>query len=316
MILITGGAGFIGRELVKQLLEENNRVLILDDFSYGKQENIFEFQSNSNFFCEIVDITNSESLKYIFAKYKDIQTLIHLAAVHFIPFCEKNPTKTFYINFASLPFLVDIANSNGVKNFLFASSGAIYPPINSLINESQLPDPVDNYGFSKYFGEEYINKIHKKFPQIHFINMRFFNVYGPYETNPHLIPDIMEQLKINDSEIRLGNIETKRDYIFVSDMASAISSLVKLKSNSVIKPITVNIGTGFDYSAKDLVSIISDILGKKIHIDIDRSRLRKADKLFQSADVSLIESLTGWKPKYDIKSGLIELMKFEKLIKK
>jgi UDP-glucose 4-epimerase len=313
-ILVTGGAGFIGREVVRQLIAGGNLVICFDDFSFGKEDNIKEFIANPNFILSKGDILNEKELTQVFVDYQP-ETLIHLAAVHFIPFCNEFPKKTIDINTTGTFNLFNVALKHGIKRILFASSGAIYPNSQNPLDEAKdLPAPVDTYGISKLLGENICTYFASKFESVVFVAMRFFNAFGPYETNPHLIPEIVEQIKANGDWVSLGNVETKRDYIFTEDISRAIVILTAERLSSSGNYFIYNIGTGVQYSGKELVSSISKIMGKNITIKSDPSRFRPSDKPYQIASIAKINKAFGWSPQYSVEEGLLSLLTFEKLI--
>jgi UDP-glucose 4-epimerase len=141
------------------------------------------------------------------------------------------------------------------------------------------------------------------------VTARLFNTYGPYETNPHLIPHIVESLH-HAPELELGNILTKRDYIYVEDVAELLDVLARSAKNDYT---VVNVGTGCEYSAEEIVRTIEELLGSTIEIRVDPSRLRPVDKLHQRADTRRLEALTGVTARHTLRDGLHELILHEGL---
>ena len=298
---ITGGAGFIGRELVKQLLEEKHSVTIYDNFSFGRMENIAEFEDNSSFKIIRGDIKEYSNL---FEAMKTItpDVVVHLAALHFIPFCNANPTDTIRNNVEGTYGVFEAASKLGVKRVLFASSGAIYASEEHPLDEKKdIPQPVDVYGCSKLLGEG-VCKYFSRISAMQIVTMRFFNTYGLYETNEHLIPEIMKQLHRGDV-LHLGNMKTKRDYIFTEDIARAIHLLSqsnKFERNYEV----VNIGSGVEHSGEEIIETIGNILGRKIILNVDPTRMRNSDKMHQIANLAYTQSFINWEPKFQIEQGL------------
>ena len=310
--LITGGAGFIGREIVKQILQnKKNKVLIYDNFSFGNKINIQEFISNPNLQIIKGDILNFKKIEKTVFSY-DPEIIIHLAAIHFIPLCEKFPQKTMDINVQASFHLLNICTKLlNLKKFLFASSGAIYrSELNELQEDINTPEPLDNYGISKSLGEQICQYFSKKMKSKIMI-LRFFNTYGPFETNEHLVPEIIKQLK-KSSKLQLGNIHSKRDYIFTEDIANAVVKLSICKQENNLE--IINIGSNKEYSAEELVQVISKLLGKKIEININQNRLRKSDKPHQIASHIKIKQFIKWSPTFTIEKGLKKLLEHEGLI--
>jgi len=309
--LITGGAGFIGREVVKKLLKKGNEIVVIDNLSFGRLENIEEFKNSANFKFYKEDILNYDKIKDIIMAEK-AQIAIHLAALHYIPYCNEHQDEALNVNVNATYQLFSYLAKAGIERILIASSGAIYASEeHGLVENVDLPQPVDVYGLSKLLDEDICEYFSQNY-SLKITAMRFFNTYGPYETNPHLIPEIMKQLKEGNYNLLLGNIKTKRDYIYVEDIASAICEL-SLSKDEILFEI-INIGTGIEHSAEEIIECVGSIIGKKINIEIDQNRIRKNDKMHQIASVDLIKSKINWMPKYGIEAGLIELLKYEGIV--
>jgi UDP-glucose 4-epimerase len=140
------------------------------------------------------------------------------------------------------------------------------------------------------------------------ISLRFFNAYGPKETNPYVIPHLIEQLKNGKTRIRLGNLEPKRDFIHTEDLTDAIISIIDLNVDGYD---VFNIGTGREYSVIEIVKYLQDAIGSKIEVISDEKFIRKVDRMHLLSDISKVIKTTGWHPKKDLNEGLRELL-FEK----
>lgn len=280
-ILITGGAGFVGSNLIKHLMGKKCQILVLDNFYTGKKEFI---PSEVEFIN--VDIRSRE-IKDIITNFKP-DIIIHLAAIHYIPQCNKNPEETFDVNVMGTRNVLEASES---IPFFFASSAAVYPPFKDPLSENVV-GPMDVYGKTKLVGEDLV-----KHNQNAIIG-RFFNVYGPNETNPHVIPEIIEQIRCGNKKIELGNLTPKRDYIHVDDICEAIISLLKNDKSD-----TYNIGTGTEYSVNDLVNIIAEVMNEDVSIIQDKKRMRSVERENLLADISKIRGI-GWKPRINLKEGI------------
>lgn len=286
-IIVTGGAGFVGSNLVKHFINEKAEVLVLDNLFAGKKEFIPPEVQFKN-----VDI-RSDEIKEIIEDFEP-DNIIHLAAIHYIPYCNKNPEETFDVNVMGTRNLLEA--SKGI-DFFFASSAAVYPPLAGPLSED-ITGPMDVYGKTKLIGEDLIN-LYSENATIG----RFFNVYGPNETNPHLIPEIIEQIMDGNNSIELGNLTPKRDYIHVDDICMSIISL--LNAN---KPDVYNIGNGNEYSVTEIVEVISQILDRDIEIIQDKSRMRKVEREHLLADINKILEKVNWKPKNSLEKGMNNLL--------
>ncbi len=299
---ITGGLGFVGNELTRQL-KQKGEVCVLDS-GYRTAQDIDDLQDVR---IVRVDVTNPiEVSDAICALAPDV--VIHLAAIHFIPECNANPALTMRVNVEGTLSVLLACVESRVKHFIFASSGAVYADSEKALLEQDPVDPVDIYGISKKMAEDLCQWIGKSH-QLPITIMRLFNVYGPRETNAHIIPEILGQLK-KGNVLRLGNTKPVRDYIFVSDVASAIEKITGHIPSGVE---IFNLSSGHSASVDELVAALEKILGRKIELETDPQRFRKADKQIQKADIGKITKALNWSPVFDIENGLRKLLSYEGL---
>ncbi len=304
MNVVTGGLGFIGNELVRQLLRAGEEVVVLDNRNRTAPD-IGDLAATK---VLEVDLTHHEKVAAALAQLKP-KTVFHLAAIHFIPECNANPERTLQVNVEATMGLLRACAAVGVQHFLYVSSGAIYADSPSPLNEESQVEPVDIYGWSKKFGEE-LCQWQATASGLKITLCRLFNNYGPRETNAHIIPEIFSQLK-KSRRLRLGNTKPRRDYIHTADTAKALRLLAKIPPVSCQ---TVNIATGEDASVDELVVILSELLGEPIAVEVDQSRFRKADKLVQRADITRLRQLLSWQPEISLRDGCRELLKYEGLL--
>jgi UDP-glucose 4-epimerase len=299
-ILITGGAGFIGSALVSKLNSEGIECHVVDDLSYGNRE----FLNIPDDHFHQIDILDQGQLnKTLNSLNPDF--IVHLAAIHFIPDCNKYPYKSSKINIQGTKNILDIASALGnVKGVFFASTAAVYPISDVANHEDDTIDPLDIYGLSKITGEYLCEDFHRQSGKKVVIG-RFFNAFGPNETNPHLIPEIERQVKSGLRTIQLGNLEPMRDFIHTSDMAEVVFRLIM---DQHINKDTFNIGSGMEYSVLEVVKEFEHAIGEKIEIVQDPARIRKVERMHLKADISKVHAQTGWSPKIDLKEGIKLLM--------
>jgi UDP-glucose 4-epimerase len=302
MNVVTGGLGFIGNELVRQLLQAGEEVAVLDN----RNRTAPDIGDLSAAGVLEVDLTRHDKVAAALARLKP-GTVFHLAAIHFIPECNASPERTLQVNVEATMGLLRACAEAGVRHFLYASSGAIYADSPSPLNEESPVGPVDIYGWSKWFGEE-LCRWQAASGGLKITLCRLFNNYGPRETNAHIIPEILSQLK-QSRRLRLGNTRPRRDYIHTADTAKALRLLAKIPPVSCR---TVNIATGEDASVDELVAVLSELLGQPITVEVDQSRFRKADKLVQKADITRLRQLLSWQPEISLRAGLGELLKYER----
>lgn len=306
-VLVTGGAGFIGSALIAHLQEEGHEIHVIDNLSFGNRK--FIDIPDGHFYGE--DIRDREAMMAIIGEVKP-QWVIHLAAIHFIPYCNQHPYEAFDVNVNGTMNILDAAAAaDSLERMFFASTAAVYPIYDDPIHEDKALGPLDIYGLSKLTGERLCSEFFLK-TRIPTVVCRFFNAFGPRETNPHLIPEIQQQLNEGQRTIQLGNLEPKRDFIHTSDMARAVRLLMEAEIQGMD---TFNLGQGMEYSVKEVVEAFERQLGESVTITQNPKRMRKSDRMHLLADVSKLKNLTGWEPLIGLDEGiatLIELPAYER----
>lgn len=302
-IFITGGFGFIGSAIIRHLQHRGHEIFVYDDLSFGSRQFV-DIPENRFTRGNILD---AELLESALLKFRP-EWVIHLAAVHFIPYCNQHPFESAQINIAGTMHVLDAcARVKEVEKVLFASTAAVYPIFDEAIPESLRPSPSDIYGLSKMTGEALCKKFHSE-TGIPTIVTRFFNAFGPNETNPHLIPAIQRQVLEGKRTILLGNTEPKRDFIHTYDMARAVDLLLN-KFESGID--TFNLGRGIEYSVLDVLAAFEKALGERLTIETDPARMRKSDRLHLLADITKLCAFTGWQPEISLEEGVKTLIRQE-----
>ena len=300
-IIITGGAGFIGSAVIKHFQEFNYEIFVIDNLSFGNRN--FINIDDKYFFKE--DILNKAKMMEIFNQVQP-EFVIHLAAIHFIPYCNQHPYESANINIQGTMNILDAAeNAKSVNKLFFASTAATYPIYDHAVTEKHKTGPLDIYGLSKLTGEHLLNEFYLK-TKIPTVICRFFNAFGPNETNPHLIPEIQNQINAEKRTISLGNLTPKRDFIHTYDMARAVRLLMEKEIHGID---TFNLGRGIEYSVTEIVEAFERQLGEKIIIEQEQSRIRKTERMHLLADVSKLKATTGWEPEWTIDEGIKTLIK-------
>jgi len=298
--LITGGAGFIGSAIVPRLKEEGHDVFVFDNLSFGKRE--FIDIPDDHFI--LGDIRTKQEVEDAVTRVEP-EIIVHLAAIHFIPYCNQHPYEAADTNIRGTMNVLNACRMlPNLNKFLFASTAAVYPISDSAVNENHEKFPLDIYGLSKLTGESLCEKFWLE-THIDTIVCRFFNAFGPNETNMHLIPEIERQLRIGERTIKLGNLTPKRDFIHTHDMAEAIKLLLRLEKTDFD---IFNLGRGKEYSVVEIVNAFERQLKEKIHIEVDQGKVRKVERQHLLADVSKLKRITGWEPLWDIDEGIQDLV--------
>ena len=295
-VLLTGGCGFIGSEVTKQLSEIGANITILDNLSSGKETYITNFE---NVTLIKGDIRDEDTIK---SAVQNKEYVINLAALPFIPDSYQYPKEFFEVNVnGTMNVALSLLKEKNVKRFVHISSSEIYGTAKyTPMNEDHPTTPHSTYAVSKLAGDRVVFTLHKEH-NLPAVIIRPFNAFGPNITQPYIIPEILTQLFNDNMEIKLGNIESKRDLTFVSDTAKAmILSLV----TDGIEGETINVGSQKAVSVKELVSFMSKILSKSVNIAIDQSRLRPFDVDVLECDNTKAKNILNWSPEISIENGL------------
>lgn len=306
-VLIIGGAGFIGNNLAKKLTNNGYQVFVYDNFSSGKISNL-KFLSKARIIKG--DILNHKKITNCIKKIQP-SAIFHLAAIHYIPDCNKNPQKIRRVNVDGTRNVLEAVSALNLKSFfIFMSSAAVYANSSGALKESNKTVPLCIYGETKLVGEKITKQICVK-NKIPFAIIRLFNVYGPNDGIPHVIPGIISQIKNHKKNIELGNLQPKRDFIYVDDVSNALYKLLEHKPKGKV----YNLGTGKEYSIKEIAELFIKFLPRKnFKVFPKKNLIRKKERLHLKADISKINKELGWHPKISITKGLKLLLKKEGLL--
>jgi UDP-glucose 4-epimerase len=297
-ILVTGGAGFVGKELVRAL-KDTAEVHVADILRYGTPEWLQD--GPEGFAFHRIDIRDAAVVRALVAEVMP-DVVVHLAAIHYIPECDNDPANATMTNVAGTVNLL-AACAPGTR-FVFASSGAVYKPDDAPHREGvSALEPADIYGITKLQGEAYV----RAFSATRGIDgciVRLFNVIGPGETNPHLLPVVVAQLREGSEVIDLGNTWPKRDYIDVLDAAAGFAATALGKNPAGVDCEVVNLGSGQQYSVDEILEAIRSILGLRFEVRQDPRRMRAVDRPFLGASIDRIREVFEWRPKQTLDATL------------
>jgi len=295
-ILVTGGAGFIGSEVVRQLYELEADVTVFDNFSSGKIDYIKEIHNIKVCKGDICDDKVASKL------LKDQELVIHLAALPFIPDCYYHPDEFFRVNaMGSINMMWESIQSETVEKFVHVSSSEVYGTARYVpIDEEHPTLPHSTYAVSKLAADRAVFAMHKEhdFPAV---IIRPFNSYGPNITQPYIIPEIVLQLLSANDSIQLGNVESSRDFTYVEDTARGI--IMVLTNKSAVGE-TINLGSGKEIKIRDLVFLMVKLLGKRVKIERDPTRFRPYDVERLLCDYTKAKKILRWEPQVSLEEGL------------
>ena len=300
--LVTGGAGFIGSNLVDKLIDLGFDVSIIDNLSSGREDYI---NPQARFYN--LDI-RSTKVKEIFEKEK-FHFVFHLAAQIDVRFSIKNPDIDNHINVTGGLNILKNCNDNKVRKIIFSSTGGAIYGENSPIptSETAQPYPISPYGINKLCFEKYLNYYHKVFGQ-NYTTLRFANIYGPrqYTGGECGVVSIFIDKAINDQPYTInGNGSKTRDFVYVGDVVNAFVKAMDLEYNGEI-----NIGLGREVSISDVVYSLDKALGKKTKRKYGPAIPGEQER--SCLDASLAGNILGWSPKVNLEEGIKRTIKWAK----
>ncbi len=310
MILVTGGAGYIGSHFVKFLRKNNYDVVVFDNLSRGHIEAV-----PSDVAFEQVDILDYESLISALSKY-NVDAIVHFAAFAYVGESVENPLLYYQNNVVGSFTLIKAALEKGVRKFVFSSTCSLYGnPDKVPISESESVKPINPYAETKLAIEKMLRDVEAAHG-LKYVALRYFNAVGDdpegeigesHNPEPHLIPIIMQvaagkrdKLFVFGDDYPTTDGTAVRDYIHVNDLADAhLKALNYLNEN---KSDIFNLGTGDGYSVLEMIKAAEKATGKKINYEI--TGRRAGDPAMLVADNKKAREILGWQPKY----GLREIM--------
>ena len=300
MILVMGGAGYIGSHTVKHLIENGYEVVVADNLSMGHREAV----TTPHF--EIADLADKDSLDRVFKKYK-IDAVIHFAAFIAVGESVENPAKYYRNNVVGTINLLDVMLANNVKNIVFSSTAAVFGnPEYTPIDEAHKTSPINPYGWTKLMIEKIFADYHTAYG-LNYIALRYFNASGcstdgtigeSHNPETHLIPLVLKAIKGDRANIKVFGTDYDtpdgtciRDYIHVEDLA--LAHRLAIENISKFSGV-VNLGTSTGTSVKEIISIAEKITGKQCPTVFEARRA--GDPAILCADNKKAGEILGWHP--------------------
>ena len=317
--LVTGGAGFIGSQLVNTIYDRNPKakVVVIDNLSTGRRKLI---DSRAKFFK--ADIKNNIMLKSIFSKYK-INSVFHFAANISVEDSEKNPKKYYLNNVIGTENLLKLCKIKKIKFFIFSSTSAVYGNVRGKVNEDSIKMPESNYGRTKLFAEYLVKNYFTK-SNINYAILRYFNVVGAdihlrsgQICEGSLFKTINKNILKNNYSIKVfgNNYKTQdgtciRDYIDVNDLCEIhLRALSYLKKNK--KNLVVNCGYGEGSSVKKIIKLFSNLINKKLLIINRPRRIGDVEKIYCDTK-KLKKTFPNWIRKFSLKDSIKNSLDWER----
>ena len=295
-VLITGGAGFIGSNLAKRLVEDGHSVVVLDSLLRGNK----------------LDKETYSQIEFIKGDVRDLQTvnqaskncdlIFHFAAVLGVDIVADNPVETMDVEVIGTRNVVEAAFLNNVKKIMYASTSGIYghSAIENALTEEVLVDPRTSYAMAKRYNEIYLASHHEE-KGLNVVSLRFFNVYGKNQDNRMVVPRFFEQALENDPITVFGTGKQTRDFTYIDDTVEACVRLMDTSGCHI-----VNIANEAEWCITDLaekIKMITTSNSEIIYLEAPKKRYDyEVERRVGSSDKLL--SLTGFKPQISLTEGL------------
>ena len=304
LVVVTGGAGFIGSHTVDRLIESGHRVVVLDNFSTGKRANLARWAGDDRLRVEVCDISHGifAALAPVTAALGPVERIVHLAAQVSVVHSVANPLVDMQINYGGTLHVLEYARASGVKKVVFASSAAVYGDVTEIpVPEDVKCAPVSPYGIDKLASElalDYYAVVHG----VPATWLRFFNVFGPRQdpSSPYsgVISIFSDRARAGKPLMIFGDGGQTRDFVYVGDVVSALAAALRDGNSRVV----ANVGTGRETSVLALARTVVDLCGGVS--TIEHAPARPGEILNSLARISTLRDVLGVVAKTSLVDGL------------
>jgi len=306
-VLVTGGAGFIGSNLVEELVERGKEVVVLDNLYLGDENNLSQVEDEIEFINgSVLDEEDVEKA------LQGVDTVFHLAARSSSPMHKEDPAEGARVNIEGFIKTVEAAKNEEVEKIVYASTSSMYGSVKPPHHEGQSPKPSNLYTASKMSREKYA-EAYSYTGQIETTGLRFFSVFGPHEKAKGKYANVVTQFlwKMMDDEqpVIWGDGDQERDFIYVEDVVDAIIKASERKDE--LDGEVINVGRGNPVTFNQVVESLSDELGKDIgaeHVENPRDKYVRE----HNADNSKAKELLDWEPQHSFKEALKKTVQYYK----
>ncbi len=297
-VLVTGGGGFIGSNLVRALVERGDEVRVLDNFSTGNRANLAELAAD-------VELVEGELRSYerVHAATRGTEIVFHQGALPSVPRSVHDPLTTSAVNVEGTLNVLLAARDEGVRRVVFASSSSVYGSAGELPRvETANPDPISPYGVSKLAAERFCVSFSRVYP-LETVALRYFNVFGPNQdpTSQYaaVVPRFITAIADGRSVPIYGDGEQRRDFTYVANIVEA--NLLAAEAHGVSGAV-LNVATGRSTTVNELAEAIGSLFGRSV--DREERPERTGDIRDSWADVTRARELLGWEPRIGLEEGL------------
>jgi UDP-glucose 4-epimerase len=300
--LVTGGAGFIGSNLVRFLLERGQEVVVLDDLSSGKRENIDSLLVVGQCRLIVGDIRDPDVVPQAM---RDCRAVFHLAAIGSVPRSVTDPVTSFDVNVRGTANILECAKVCGIKRIVFASSGSVYGGVgNTPLSESTPVAPASPYAASKAAGEAYF-KAYAQSYGMETVPLRYFNVYGPRQNwkrlYPPVIPTFVQSILAGKSPIVYGTGNQTRDFCHVENICHANWLAAHIPPEQC-DGSPVNIGCGVSHTVNDILEYLKGQFSQNIGAEYQPAR--PGDVEHSVSNIALARQKLGYEPRVEFVEGV------------
>lgn len=309
-VLVTGGAGFIGSNLVESLLKAGNYVVCLDNFSTGKRENLKGFINNSDFRLIEGDIRNYHDCE---KAVSGIDYVFHQAALGSVPRSIKDPVTSTDVNIGGFVKMLFASKEAGIRRFIYAASSSTYGDHPDLPKvEEKIGNPLSPYGITKYVDELFAANFASIYG-IETIGLRYFNVFGrrqdPAGAYAAVIPLFVKKLMMHEAPVINGDGSCSRDFTYVDNVVHA-NHLAALASNRAAVNQVYNVAHGERTTLNELFGLIRELVAgsdsKVLKINPVYGPLRAGDIPHSLASIRKAQRLLGYNPSFNVRQGMAE----------
>lgn len=313
-ILITGGAGFIGSNLVEHFLDKGHQVVVLDNFATGHRHNIAQHENNSNFTLIEGDIRNNADCQ---KAAEGVDYVLHQAALGSVPRSIKDPQTSNEVNVSGFLNMLVAARDAEVKRFIYAASSSTYGDSESLPKvEDVIGKPLSPYAITKYVNELYADIFSKTYG-LETVGLRYFNVFGrrqdPNGAYAAVIPLFVKKFMNHESPIINGTGDYSRDFTYIDNVIQ-MNELAMTTDNSAAVNTVYNTAVGDRTTLNQLVGYLKEFLAEYdaeiAQVEIIHGSNRQGDIPHSLASIDKARQLLGYEPTHVIREGLKEAVEW------